>query len=66
MYAQHIDGAGKQFFQEICRCDLEGVVAKRMMGIYKDNGVSWLKIKNRKYSQAEGRHELLTRRSSLS
>jgi bifunctional non-homologous end joining protein LigD len=24
--------------------------------------VAWLKIKNRKYSQAEGRHELLTRR----
>jgi hypothetical protein len=29
------------------------------MGIYKDDGNSWLKIKNRFYSQAEGRHELL-------
>jgi bifunctional non-homologous end joining protein LigD len=28
MYAQHIDGAGKQFFQEICRRDLEGIVGK--------------------------------------
>jgi bifunctional non-homologous end joining protein LigD len=61
LYAQHIDGAGKQFFAEICRRDLEGVVAKRKLGIYKDDGNSWLKVKNRTYSQAEGRHELLTR-----
>lgn len=30
------------------------------MGIYKDDGNSWVKIKNRTYSQAEGRHELMT------
>jgi hypothetical protein len=30
-------------------------------GIYKDDDNSWLKIKNRSYSQAEDRHELLTR-----
>jgi bifunctional non-homologous end joining protein LigD len=62
MYAQHIDGAGKQFFEEICRRDLEGIVAKRKLGVYKDDGNTWLKIKNRMYSQAEGRHELLTRK----
>jgi bifunctional non-homologous end joining protein LigD len=61
MYAQHVDGAGKLFFQEICARDLEGVVAKRKLSIYKDYGPEWLKIKNRNYSQAEGRHELLTR-----
>jgi bifunctional non-homologous end joining protein LigD len=60
MYAQHIDGAGKQFFEEICCRDLEGMVAKRKASIYKDDGIGWLKIKNRSYSQAEGRHELLT------
>lgn len=60
LYAQHIDGAGKQFFNEICRRDLEGIVAKRKMGIYKDDGNGWMKIKNKAYSQAEGRHELLT------
>jgi hypothetical protein len=27
------------------------------VGIYKDDGDSWIKIKNRAYSQAEGRHE---------
>jgi len=61
LYAQHIDGAGKQFFEHICAHDLEGIVAKRKMGVYKDNGNTWLKIKNPSYSQAEGRHELLTK-----
>ena len=61
LYAQHIDGAGKQFFAEICAHDLEGIVAKRKLGIYKDDAPGWLKLKNPTYSQAEGRHELLTR-----
>jgi bifunctional non-homologous end joining protein LigD len=60
LYAQHIEGGGKRMFTEICARDLEGIVAKRKLGIYKDNGNGWLKIKNRSYSQAEGRHELLT------
>jgi bifunctional non-homologous end joining protein LigD len=62
--AQHIDGTGKQFFQEICARDLEGIVAKRKLSIYKDDGNGWLKVKNRSYSQMEGRHELLTRKRS--
>jgi bifunctional non-homologous end joining protein LigD len=61
LYAQHIDGTGKQFFREICARDLEGVVAKRKMGVYREDRPDWIKIKNRAYSQAEGRHELLTR-----
>jgi bifunctional non-homologous end joining protein LigD len=64
LYAQHVDGCGKEFFEEICRRDLEGVVAKRKASIYKEDGNDWLKIKNRSYSQAEGRHELLTGRVS--
>jgi len=62
LYAQHIDGAGKQFFEHICQRDLEGIVAKRKMGVYKDDGNTWLKVKNRSYSQAEGRHDLLTQK----
>lgn len=62
IYAQHIETEGKRFFKEICAMDLEGIVAKRKLGIYKDNGNSWLKIKNKSYTQAEGRHELLTRK----
>jgi bifunctional non-homologous end joining protein LigD len=59
LYVQHIEGASKKFFGEICSRDLEGIVAKRKLGIYKDDGNSWMKVKNRSYSQAEGRHELL-------
>jgi len=57
IYAQHVEGDGKLLFEEICNNDLEGIVAKRKHGIYKSNGIGWLKIKNPKYSQAEGRHE---------
>jgi ATP-dependent DNA ligase len=53
--------AREGFFAEICARDLGGIVAKRNLGIYKDDGNTWLKVKNRTYSQAEGRHELLTR-----
>jgi ATP-dependent DNA ligase len=59
MYAQHVEKDGKDLFDEICRRDLEGIVAKRKASIYKDDGTGWLKIKNRNYSQAEGRHELM-------
>jgi bifunctional non-homologous end joining protein LigD len=61
LYAQHIEQRGKSFFAEICARDLEGIVAKRKLGIYKDDAPGWLKLKNPTYSQTEGRHELLTR-----
>ena len=61
LFAQHVETHGKRFFEEICARDLEGIVAKRISGIYKDDGDDWLKIKNHAYSQAEGRHESLTR-----
>jgi bifunctional non-homologous end joining protein LigD len=61
LYAQHIMHHGKAFFAEICARDLEGIVAKRKLGIYKDDQTGWLKLKNPTYSQAEGRHEQLTR-----
>jgi ATP-dependent DNA ligase len=41
--------------------DLEGIVAKRKHSTFRDDGTGWLKIKNRNESQAEGRHELLTK-----
>jgi bifunctional non-homologous end joining protein LigD len=61
IYAQHIPNDGRLFFREICSRDLEGIVAKRKLSVYKDDGNSWIKIKNRSYTQAEGRHELLSR-----
>ena len=60
-YAQHVEGRGEEFFEVICQRDLEGIVAKRKLSVYKENGTGWLKIKNHNYSQADGRHELLTR-----
>src|SRR5215469_8868844 len=51
LYAQHIEQRGKSLFAEICARDLEGIVAKRKLGIYKDDGNSWLKVKNRTYSR---------------
>ena len=59
LYAQHVEGSGKLLFQEVCERNLEGVVAKRRMSVYAEHG--WLKIKNPKYTQAEGRHDLFTR-----
>jgi bifunctional non-homologous end joining protein LigD len=48
MYAQHVEGSGKDLFLEICRNDLEGVVAKRKTGIYKDDGNSWVRSRTRR------------------
>jgi bifunctional non-homologous end joining protein LigD len=61
LYAQHIERFGKRFFKEVCGRDLEGIVAKRKRSVYRNDGIGWIKIKNRSYSQAEGRQELLTR-----
>jgi bifunctional non-homologous end joining protein LigD len=32
LYAQHVEGRGKEFFEVICQRDLEGIVAKRQRG----------------------------------
>lgn len=62
MYAQHVEGSGKFVFAEICARDAEGMVAKRRLSVYTDGGNSLIKIKNKSYSQAEERHELLNGR----
>jgi bifunctional non-homologous end joining protein LigD len=56
LYAQHIEENVKLFFDEVCERNLEGIVAKRRVGVYAEHG--WLKIKNPKYTQAEGRHDM--------
>ena len=58
LYAQHIERDGKLLFEEVCDRNLEGMVAKRRMGVYTEHG--WLKIKNAKYTQAEGRRDMFT------
>jgi len=44
----------------MCANDLEGIVAKRLTDPY-DARVKWHKIKNRDYTQKEGRGDLLNR-----
>jgi bifunctional non-homologous end joining protein LigD len=63
MYAQHIETQGRRLFKEICRMDLEGIVAKRRDGIYSASA-KWVKIKNPNYTQREGRKELFEQRRS--
>jgi bifunctional non-homologous end joining protein LigD len=60
--ADHMRGRGRDLFAEVCRQDLEGIVAKRADGVYDPAAMpGWLKIKNPEYSQARDRHELFER-----
>ena len=52
-----IEGRGREMFAAAERLDLEGIVAKRKTDTY-GAGTVWYKIKNRAYTQAEGRYEL--------
>ena len=48
-------------FQQIVKMDLEGIVSKRKQSQYRATekpSPYWVKIKNPRYSQAEGRGEL--------
>ena len=56
LFANHVEGRGKDLFEAICEQNLEGIVAKRKNGKYRQAG--WLKIKNPNYTQGEGRKEL--------
>ena len=49
--------AGRELFEAVQRLDLEGIVAKRRTDPYTPD-ITWYKIKNRMYSQMEGRGEL--------
>jgi ATP-dependent DNA ligase len=53
---------GTALFREICRLDLEGIVAKRMADPHRPD-TTWFKVLNRSYSQKEGRGDLFNRRS---
>jgi ATP-dependent DNA ligase len=60
LYLDHIEAHGRQFFDKACELDLEGIVAKRKAAAYRATEKAspyWVKIKNPRYSQAEGRAE---------
>jgi bifunctional non-homologous end joining protein LigD len=58
LYADHVTGAGRKFFASVCAQDLEGIVAKLMRGAYAEP-TTWIKIKNRDYTGARDRYELM-------
>jgi len=62
-YVEHIEQHGKALFDKVCKMDLEGMVAKYSHGPYitEAQQTTWFKIKNRNYSQMEGREKLFER-----
>jgi ATP-dependent DNA ligase len=53
---------GQRLFEKVCSLDLEGIVAKRKASLYRATekpSPYWIKIKNSKYTQAQGRAELV-------
>jgi hypothetical protein len=50
-------------FELICQRDLEGIVAKLKHGHYNSdlNDRTWIKIKNKTYSQSKGRAQFFDR-----
>jgi ATP-dependent DNA ligase len=55
---------GRDLFAAVERLDLEGIVPKRKADTYATNTV-WYKIKNRAYTQLEGRGDLFGRRDRI-
>ena len=63
LYADHVEGRGKDLFRLVCDADLEGVVAKWKRGAYMpDDRTSWVKIKNPNYTQVIGRDNMFEKR----
>jgi bifunctional non-homologous end joining protein LigD len=63
MYADHVKSRGCDLFGKICGLDLEGIVAKHKDGLYSPSA-KWIKVKNPRYTQGDGRQELFERRLS--
>jgi DNA ligase 1 len=62
-YVDHIDGAGIALFEQVCKLDLEGIVAKQKHAPYVSDREqsTWFKVRNPHYSQSTGREELFER-----
>jgi bifunctional non-homologous end joining protein LigD len=62
-YVEHVEHYGTALFERVCKMDLEGIVAKHSHGNYvsERERTTWFKIKNRNYSQMEGRKEVFER-----
>ena len=62
-YVEHVERDGTALFERVCEMDLEGIVAKHSFGNYvtERERTTWVKIKNRGYSQSVGREKLFDR-----
>ena len=64
LYLDHVEGDGRLLFEQIVNMDLEGIVCKQKNSPYKVTekpSRHWIKVKNSRYSQLEGREELFKR-----
>jgi ATP-dependent DNA ligase len=62
LYCDHVEQDGEGLFRLAVGHDLEGIVAKRKSGSYLlEQPATWLKVRNRHYSQWVGREELFER-----
>jgi bifunctional non-homologous end joining protein LigD len=64
LYLDHVESDGILLFEQIVAMDLEGMVCKRKDSPYKATekpSPHWIKVKNSRYSQLEGREELFER-----
>jgi bifunctional non-homologous end joining protein LigD len=63
-YLGHVESDGRLLFEEVVKMDLEGIVCKRRDSPYKVTekpSRHWIKVKNSRYSQLEGRQEFFER-----
>jgi bifunctional non-homologous end joining protein LigD len=61
LYLDHVENDGKLLFEQIVKMDLEGMVCKRKNSPYRvtaEPSKYWIKVKNPRYSQLEGRADL--------
>jgi|SRR5579883_435710 len=61
LYLDHVAGDGTLLFEQVVRMDLEGIVCKRKDSPSKvtdKRSPYWIKVKNQRYSQLDGREEL--------
>ena len=56
LYVNHIANT-TDLFQVVCEQDMEGIFPKQASAGYTPDATTWVKIKNRQYSQAVGRQD---------
>jgi bifunctional non-homologous end joining protein LigD len=63
LYCDHVEQRGCDLYSLACKHDLEGIVAKHKSGLYlcDESNTTWVKIRNRTYTQIIGREERFER-----